>query len=270
MNGPEQVGRDLGAARDLAVDLARAAGRLQLERRATVVVQGSKAHANDLVSDVDHASEHLIVDGISAAWPDDAILGEEGGGAEGSTGWRWVIDPLDGTRNYLTGAGPWSVCISLEQDGVTGTAVVHDPVAGETFSAVAGAGALLNGSPITASTGTRLDEAVVGLSFNPSPGTRRRMAGLIVTLLPAVGDIRRIPAALHLTYLAAGRFDAGLLVDTRLWDVAAGLLIAAEAGVVLHGIDGPPTPELVRAAAPGLADGFAALLGPELIDGTGT
>jgi myo-inositol-1(or 4)-monophosphatase len=100
------VDRDLAAACDLATELAVAAGRLQVERRGTVVI-GTKAHANDLVSDVDLASEKLIVDGVTAAWPGDGILAEEGSDAPGTSGWRWVIDPLDGTRNYLTGAGPW-------------------------------------------------------------------------------------------------------------------------------------------------------------------
>lgn len=256
--------RDLEAARALGIELAHAAGRLQVQRRASVVVQGAKAHANDLVSDVDHASERLIVDGIREAWPHDGLLGEEGTSASGTTGWRWVIDPLDGTRNYLTGAGPWSVCIALQENGNTQMAVVHDPVAGETFSATAGAGALIGDAPASASDCSRLDEAVVGLSFNPSPETKRRMADLIPVLLPAVGDIRRVPAALHLTYLAAGRLDAGLLVDTKLWDIAAGLLIAVEAGVVMGGADGIPGPELVLAAAPGVWADISTLLAGEL------
>jgi len=197
--------RDLGAARDRAVGLAQAAGRLQVERRSTVVVHAAKAHANDPVSDVDHASEELIVDGLRAAWPEDGVLAEEGSSATGESGWRWVIDPLDGTRNYLSAAGPWSVCLALQFEDVTHVAVVHDPAAGETFSAVRGGGVTLGADPIrTAATG-RLDEALVGLSFNPVPEARRRMAGLLGRLLPAVGDIRRLPAALDLCYLAAGR-----------------------------------------------------------------
>jgi myo-inositol-1(or 4)-monophosphatase len=278
----EVGGRDLAAARALAVELAEAAGRLQVQRRATVVVHEAKAHANDLVSDVDHASERLIVDGIRAVWPDDGVLGEEGSSAAGTSGWRWVIDPLDGTRNYLTATGPWSVCIALQRshdlrshdlrgDDLRGDdlqmGVVHDPMAGETFSAVAAAGATL-GAPtlaataISASDCARVDRAVVGLSFNPSPETKRRMAGILPVLLPAVGDIRRIPAALCLCYLAAGRLDAGLLVDTKLWDVAAGLVVAAEAGVVLGGVDGVPAPDFILAAAPAVAAEYAALLSP--------
>lgn len=244
--------RDLAAARDLAVRLAVAAGRLQVRRRADVVVHGTKAHANDLVSDVDHASEQLIVDGLHAEWPDDGVLAEEGRNAPARDGWRWVVDPLDGTRNYLSGAGPWSVCLALQFAEVTRVAVVHDPVAGETFSAVAGAGALLGDAPIGVSRTERLDQALVGLSFNPSPDTRRRMAGLLGGLLPAVGDVRRLPAALDLCYLAAGRLDGVICCDTRLWDIAAGLLVAAEAGAALGGRDGVPGTELVLGAGPAL------------------
>ena len=121
--------RDLVAARARAVELAESAGRLQVRRRADVVVQGTKAHANDLVSDVDHASEALIVDGLRADWPDDGVLAEEGRNAPTVHGWRWVIDPLDGTRNYLSRAGPWSVCLALQFAEVTQVAVVHDPAA---------------------------------------------------------------------------------------------------------------------------------------------
>jgi myo-inositol-1(or 4)-monophosphatase len=255
------MGRDLEAARALAVDLAVAAGRLQLDRRSTVVVGGTKAHANDLVSDVDLASERLVVDGISAAWPGDGILAEEGSAAAGTSGWRWVIDPLDGTRNYLTGAGPWSVCIALQEGGIGRVAVVHDPVAGETFSAVAGAGALVGDTALAVSATERIDEAIVGLSFNPSPATKRRMADLLTVLLPAVGDVRRIPAALALAYAAAGRFDAALMVDTQPWDVAAGLLLAAEAGAVVGEVPGAG-PATILAAPAALRSGLEAVIPP--------
>jgi myo-inositol-1(or 4)-monophosphatase len=254
------VARDLAAARELAVDLAVAAGRLQLERRGEVVV-GSKAHANDLVSDVDLASEKLIVDGVAAAWPGDGILAEEGSTTPASTGWRWVIDPLDGTRNYLTGTGPWSVCIALQEEETTRVAVVHDPVAGETFTAVAGGGALLGREPLEVSATTRLEEALVGLSFNPSPQTKRWTGQLVAVLLPEIGDVRRVPAALDLAYVAAGRLDAGLMVDTQLWDVAAGLLIAAEAGAVVADVTGVG-PDLILATTPALRPELVRLIAP--------
>jgi len=257
MSRPE---RDLNAARALAVELAEAAGRLQRQRRHSVVAYPNKAHANDPVSDVDHASERLIVDGLRAAWPTDGLLAEEGSAADADSGWRWVIDPLDGTRNYLTAAGPWSVCIALQYRDVNQVAVVHDPAAGETFSAVRGGGASVGPDPIRGCTGDRLDEAIVGLSFNPSPATKRRLSGLLPALLPAVGDIRRVPAALNLCYLAAGRFDGGVCLDTKLWDVAAGLLIAEEAGVVLGGVDGRAAPALVVGAGGSVFPALSALV----------
>ena len=253
MTGEASVpARDLAAAHRRAVELAESAGRLQVQRRSSVVVQGTKAHANDLVSDVDHASEALIVDGLRAAWPDDGVLAEEGHSAPAVQGWRWVVDPLDGTRNYLTASGPWSVCLALQLDEVTQVAVVHDPAAGETFSAIRGFGAALGGAPIRVADTARLDEAIVGLSFNPSPQAKRRMATLLGTLLPQVGDVRRLPAALDLCYLAAGRLDGALCLDTRLWDIAAGLLIAEEAGAALGGPGGTASPELALAAVPAL------------------
>ena len=242
--------RDLQAVVDEVVDIAERAGRLQVDRRPSLVVQGTKAHVNDLVSDVDVASERLIVDALTAAWPDDGILGEEGHDTAGTSGWRWVVDPLDGTRNYVTASGPWSVSIALFEGDEPAAAVVHDPASGETFTAAANAGARHGGKPIAVSGPDALAEAVVGLSFNPSPATKLQVAGLLGRMLPAIGDLRRLPAALDLAYLAAGRLDAAVLIDTKPWDVAAGLLLATEAGAHF----GDPAPErLVLAATSDLA-----------------
>ncbi|MET0422505.1 MAG: inositol monophosphatase family protein [Actinoplanes sp.] len=244
--------RDLFAARDLAAALAVRAGRLQIERRDTLRVGAPKAHANDVVSDVDIASERLIVDAIHEAWPEDTMQAEEGHGRSGTSGWTWVIDPLDGTRNYISRTGPWSVCIALYFDEQARAAVVHDPAAGETFSAVAGGGALLNGEPITVSGGPSLDKALIGVSYQPGPATKARAGRLLGELLPLVGDIRRLPAALNLVYLAAGRLDGGFALDTNLWDIAAGALIAQEAGVVLGGRGPDFSTDLTVGAAPAL------------------
>jgi myo-inositol-1(or 4)-monophosphatase len=249
--------RDLLAARDLAAGLAVRAGRLQLERRATLRVGAPKAHANDVVSDVDIASELLIVEAIGEAWPGDAIQAEEGHGRDGTSGWKWVIDPLDGTRNYISRTGPWSVCIALYEGDQPRMAVVHEPVADETFSAIDGAGALLDGEPIAASAGPPLAEALVGVSFQPGPATKARAGRVIRELLAVAGDIRRLPAALNLVYLAGGRLDGGLALDTNLWDIAAGALIAREAGVVLGGHGAEFTTELTIGAAPSLWPVFA-------------
>lgn len=256
----DPVGRGLRAAHDLVVSLAHEAGALQMRERSGVTVLATKAHRNDLVSEVDLASEALIVDGLRAAFPDDGILGEEGGGTSGTSGRRWIVDPLDGTRNYVSGAGPWSVCIALQDgrdDADLAVAVVHDPALGETFSAVRGGGCLLNGTPVAASTCRRLDEALAGLSFDQSLATKQRMAPVVAALLPVVGDIRRIPAALHLAYLAAGRLDCGVLVGAKLWDVAAGLLLAREAGLVLGGDHGRPSPALIVGAVRALWADFS-------------
>jgi myo-inositol-1(or 4)-monophosphatase len=253
------VDRDLAAVVDRVVDIAERAGRLQVQRRASLVVRGTKAHLNDLVSDVDLASEQLITDAITATWPDDGILGEEGHDTAGTSGWRWVVDPLDGTRNYVTASGPWSVSIALYDGARPAAAVVHDPAAGETFTAFDGGGAHLSGAPVAVSGPDDLGEAVVGLSFNPSPATKRRVADLLGRVLPEIGDLRRLPAALGLTYLAAGRTDAAVLVDTKPWDVAAGLLIAAEAGAH-HGSRADDL--LVLAATPSLATTLTALVTP--------
>jgi len=244
--------RDLSGVRDLAADLAVRAGRLQLERRDTLRVGAPKAHANDVVSDVDIASERLIVEAIHAAWPDDAMQAEEGNGRSGTSGWNWVIDPLDGTRNYISRTGPWSVCIALYEGDKPRVAVVHEPVANETFSAIDGGGAFLNGERITVSGGPPLAEALVGVSFQPNPATKERAGKVIRELLPVCGDIRRLPAALNLVYLAAGRLDGGLALDTNLWDIAAGALIAREAGVVLGGRGDDFTTDLTVGAAPAL------------------
>jgi myo-inositol-1(or 4)-monophosphatase len=248
---------DLGSALATAVELAGEAGRLQVRERATLTVHGWKAHANDLVSDVDLASERLIADGLRARFPADGLIAEEGASGAGTSGRLWIVDPLDGTRNYVTGAGPWSVCIALQDGPDTVVAVVHDPAAQETFAAVRGGGAQLNGEPLRASDCSRLDEALVGFSFNPSLAAKRDLARILPAMLPVVGDIRRVPAAMTLVNLAAGRLDAALLLHTKLWDIAAGLLVAAEAGVVLSGPDGTPTPELTLAAAPGLWSEFS-------------
>ncbi|XVV10513.1 inositol monophosphatase family protein [Actinoplanes sp. CA-131856] len=253
------MNRDLAAARDLAATVAAQAGRLQLERHDTLRVGAPKAHANDVVSDVDIASERLIVDAITAAWPGDAVQAEEGHGREGTTGWMWVVDPLDGTRNYISRTGPWSVCVALYEGEQARVAVVHEPVADETFSAIDGGGAFLNGHRLTVSGGPSLDKALVGVSFQPNPATKERAGKVIRELLPVSGDIRRLPAALNLVYQAAGRLDGGLALDTNLWDIAAGALIAREAGVILGGHGDDFTTELTIGAAPSLWPALSSL-----------
>jgi myo-inositol-1(or 4)-monophosphatase len=224
------VTRDLSEVLTLVVSLATSVGRLQLDQRHQVTEIQTKAHANDLVSQVDFASEKLIVDAVIGAFPGDSILGEEGSDITGHNDWQWVVDPLDGTLNYLTGAGPWSVSIALQHQQQTVLAVVHDPAVGETFTAIAGQGAQLNNRPIHVSTDVPLAKSIIGFSFNPSLSTRQRLGPLLADLLPVIGDIRRVPSALGLSYLAAGRFDGSFILNTKPWDIAASEMIAREAG----------------------------------------
>ena len=143
--------QDIRAAHDLAVRLAREAGALQLRERAGITAHTVKAHANDLVSHVDLASEALIVDGLRAAFPDDGVLGEEGGGVPGSSGRRWIVDPLDRNAELPRRRRPvvrvHRAAGRAEGDDDLALAVVHDPVVGETFSAISGEGTFLDGAP---------------------------------------------------------------------------------------------------------------------------
>jgi myo-inositol-1(or 4)-monophosphatase len=254
--------RELSAVLNLAVSLAVRVGRLQLDQRHQVTEIQTKAHANDLVSQVDFASEKLIVDAVIDAFPGDSILGEEGSDITGHNGWRWVVDPLDGTLNYLTGAGPWSVSIALQHQQQTVLGVVHDPAASETFTALAGGGAKLNDRSIHVSTTVPLAESIVGFSYNPSLPTKRRLGQLLADLLPAIGDIRRIPAALGLTYLAAGRFNGSLIMNTKPWDIAASEMIAREAGAKVSSPTATIT-EMAIFAGPTLLDDLVTAVHPD-------
>jgi len=222
----------------------------------------TKTSGTDMVSEMDRASEALIVNGILAARPDDAILGEETGSRDGTSGVRWVIDPLDGTTNYLYRHPIWAVSVGVEVDGRADAGVVVAPGLGEVFTAERGGGAWLNGSPITVSGGTDLASALVGTGFGYDASRRGRQAAVLPHLLPAVRDIRRNGvASLDLCWVACGRLDGYFEAGGQPWDVAAGLLIATEAGATAVGLDGGPVaPESVMVAAPGVASALFGLL----------
>ena len=255
---------------DLAETLARKAGELLLEGADGLRVDvTTKTSGTDMVSEMDRASEALIVDGILAARPDDAILGEETGGRDGTSGVRWVIDPLDGTTNYLYRHPIWAVSIGVEVDGEVEVGVVASPGLQETFTAMRGKGAWLNGEPITVTDESDLASALVGTGFGYVAGRRAAQAEVLPHLLPAVRDIRRGGvASLDLCWVACGRLDGYYEAGGQPWDVAAGLLIATEAGAVVAGLDGGPVvPESVMAAAPGVAPAlFELLIGARAVD----
>jgi len=257
---------------ELALRLAEQASILLLEAR-TRPSSGvdTKTSSTDLVSDADRASEELIVSGILAVRPDDAILAEEGASRPGTSGVRWVIDPLDGTTNYLYGLPAWAVSIAAEVDGVVEVGVVADPSHNDVYSAVrAGSGrgrgrdggARCNGVPISVSGATTLGTSLIGTGFAYRSARRAEQALALPRVLPAVRDVRRLgAAALDLCLVACGRLDGYFETGLQPWDMAAGALIAVEAGATVCGYDGgPPSTASVVASTPGIAVDLLATL----------
>ncbi len=261
---------DPAALLALAVATAREAAELVRRGRATagddVAVKSSSV---DVVTAVDTASEHLIVGRLLGARADDGVLGEEGAERAGTSGVRWIVDPIDGTVNFLYDLPAYAVSIAAEVDGVVRAGVVLNVATGELFTAVAGGGAYLAtpAAPdpvrLPGSRATSLEQALVATGFGYRVEQRRAQGAVVAALLPRVRDIRRHgSAALDLCAMAAGRVDAYYEADLQPWDHAAGALIAAEAGAVLAGLPGRPVGEpMVVAAAPGIAAELLDLLG---------
>jgi myo-inositol-1(or 4)-monophosphatase len=247
----------------LATDVATRAARLLVDGqgRERILVE-TKSSRTDMVTEMDRASEQLIVRELLTARPDDGIVGEEGSARTGTSGVRWLVDPIDGTTNYLYGFPGWSVSIAAEDDEGVVAGVVVDPSHRDVFSAARGGGARRNGEPIRCSAQTVLAETLVGTGFNYQADQRRRQAEVLVTLLPQVRDIRRMgSASVDLCSVACGRVDAYYERGVSWWDIAAGSLIAAEAGAVVSSLDGGPvTGDSVMALAPGVAASLSELL----------
>jgi len=228
---------DPAALRELAVELARAAGEVLLAhavRRAGGEDLGvrTKSTRTDPVSEADHAAEQLIAQRLADARPDDGLLAEEGQATRtGSSGLRWVVDPLDGTVNFLYGIPAWCVSIACEDDAGALVGVVHDPNRDETFVAVRGGGAWLGERALTVTTAAELPDTLVATGFPYGARMRRDWADDVADLLGRVRDVRRGgSAALDLAWTAAGRLDAYLEFGLSPWDWAAGCLLVAEAG----------------------------------------
>lgn len=197
-------------------------------------VQGveSKSSSTDMVSEADRSAEEALMALLQAERPDDGILGEEGADAGGTSGRRWVVDPLDGTTNYLYRYRAWCVSVALEDSaGNTLVGVVHDPLNDETFRADRGAGADMDGSPLRVREPGELGRALVATGFGYEPAIRAGQAEVLLRVLPRVRDIRRAgAAALDLCHVAAGRLDGYYERGIKPWDYAAGALIVEEAG----------------------------------------
>jgi myo-inositol-1(or 4)-monophosphatase len=247
---------------ELATRLAWEAGALALQMSAGVQTLATKSSPTDVVTAADRAVERLLVDGIRAARPDDGLLGEEGASDDGTTGIRWVVDPIDGTVNYLYGIPHWAVSIGIEYDGETVVGVVLDPSKDELWQAVLGQGATLDGRRLQCSDVASLDQTLVATGFGYEARRRTAQARFLPTLLPAVRDIRRIGAgALDLCAVAAARVDAYYEQGLSPWDLSAGGLIAREAGARVEGLHGrPASADLVVAAGPGVFDALHDLL----------
>jgi myo-inositol-1(or 4)-monophosphatase len=266
-NRPEQL-------RAVAEQLAAEAAAFVRRRRTEVLGDGgsmasdsvqaglvqAKSTPTDPVTVVDTETELLLRDRLATLRPGEAILGEEGGGpAVGDDGTVcWVIDPIDGTVNFVYGIPAYGISIGAQIDGVSVAGAVADVVSGDVYSAAAGHGAhVLSGGErraLRCSTVTELSMALVGTGFGYAPQRRAEQAAVLARLLPQVRDVRRIgSAALDLCLVAAGRLDAHYEHGLHVWDWAAGALVATEAGalVVLPSVD--EEGGLVVAAAPGIA-----------------
>lgn len=246
----------------LARSTAIAAGELALRRRTEgVTVAASKSTTVDIVTEADREVERFVIDALLAARPDDGLLGEEGGTAAGSSGLTWIVDPIDGTVNYLYGIPQYAVSIAVvegepePQHWAALAGCVFNPASGELFTARAGGGARLGERELAVNPDVELGQALVGTGFGYAASVRAEQGRIVAGLLPDVRDIRRLGAAsLDLCHVASGQLDAYYERGLNPWDHAAGVLIAREAGALVLGPDGQqPDHRLVLAAAPALA-----------------
>ena len=252
-----------GELRALAEAVARETGALLREAfHGPELRVSAKSTPTDLVSEADHNAERLIRERIGAARPADAILGEEGGDTGGTSGIRWVVDPLDGTVNFLFGIPQWAVSIAAEDADGALVGVVYDPMRDELFSAERGGAPTLDGRPISASTKADMATALVGTGFGYDAEVRRAQAVVAARLLPEVRDLRRFgAAAIDLAWTACGRLDAYYEHGLNAWDLAAGGLICECAGLDVRPLEpvGPSAPGVLVAPSV-LADALEPLL----------
>jgi len=241
---------------ELGVTAARAAGEFLVTSRPADLEIATKSTPTDVVTRMDTEAEQLVARYIHDARPGDEILGEEGQTRGTSVGGRvrWIVDPIDGTVNYLYALPQWAVSIAAEVDGVVEAGVVFDPTKDELFTAIRGGGAELNGKSIAVSGCTELAQALVGTGFGYDARRRARQADVLTGVIPLVRDIRRLGAAsLDLCALACARLDGYYERGLNLWDYAAAGLVATEAGARVGGLGGlAPSGEIYVAATPAI------------------
>lgn len=252
----------------LAEEIALKVGELLVQRPSRFELD-QKSGVLDFATQMDHESERLIVESILRARPDDGIIGEEGANRIGSSGYTWVIDPIDGTVNYLYGIPGWCISIAIKDEigGLIG--VVHSPSIGMTWSAIRGSGALCNGAPIKCNDPVPLDRALIATGFAYDIERRKPQAEFVQALLPKIRDIRRIGAcAVDICMVASGLLDAHFEAGVNEWDYAAAGLIAQEAGAKFNSIKGIWNGEkfFVLTAGPSLYRALAVELAPHGFD----
>jgi len=256
---------------ELAAATAEEAGRMLVDRRPAggPDVVETKSSPTDIVTQMDQAAERLIVERILATRHADGFLGEEGAAREGTSGVRWIIDPIDGTVNYLYDLPDWGVSIAAEVDGEVVAGAIVLPRRGELYTAVRGGGAVRRDASgavtkLQVNDGVPLDRALVATGFGYARERRAHQAQVLTGVLPNIRDIRRGGACtVDLCSLAAGRVDAYFERGVQAWDIAAGALIVQEAGGHVAGLRGAPAgPELAIAASPALFTALHDLLLP--------
>lgn len=222
----------------------------------------TKSTPTDLVSDADRKAEKFLTDFFRHERPDDGMVAEEGGGRQSTSGLTWVVDPLDGTVNFLFGIPVWCVSIAAQDDEGGLIGVVYDPNREEMFAAARGEGATLNGEPIQVTDRIDLASALVGTGFSYDAEVRDGQAAVLTRVLPKVRDVRRAgSAAIDLATLACGRFDGFYEAPMEPWDRAAGELLVREAGGVVTELPAPKglSPGVI-AAGPGLHDALRSVV----------
>ncbi|MGH3358305.1 MAG: inositol monophosphatase family protein [Nocardioidaceae bacterium] len=257
---------------DALLGLTRATARTAAEYvrahrpQGRVAVAATKSSETDVVTEIDRGTERMIRTMIGAARPDDAVMGEEDGESEGTSGVTWIVDPIDGTVNFVYGLPAYSVSIAAAVDGVVRTGCVVNVVTGEEYAAVRAGGAVTRSADGTDTElgpppDVLLERALVGTGFSYTGSIRARQGQAVAKLLGSVADVRRIgSAALDLCNVASGRLDAYVEEGLLPWDLAAGRLIAEESGIIVAGLDGPPDERLTVASPPSIADDFLALV----------
>ncbi len=263
---------DVQHLRRVSVQVATEAAELAQVMRADAVSDGAvttKSTETDVVTAADTACERLVRDRLAEVRPGEQVLGEEGGGDSSLEGLRWVVDPIDGTVNYLYGYPSYAVSVAAQIDGRSVAGAVAEPCTGRVWSAADGHGADLDGAPLRVTDSKRLDLSLIATGFGYSAQRRARQAAAVSTLLSEIRDIRRAGAAsLDLCAVAAGWVDAYYEHGLKRWDWAAGALIAREAGARVRLPDPDPQAgtgddlgsDAMVCAAPGIAEQLTAAL----------